>query len=502
VALLGLAARAQDAPGEGAGGPRAARGGGLELTLDEAVAIVLERNLELQLELLATEVARFNSYGTWGAFDPVASASLNYFESEQESSTNTEGGQGFVLEIERRSFQNNLNFPLVTGGNLDLEFRADNTETSNPNASLGVATDSSVSVTLTQPLLRGAWNRYATTDQRLSEIEYAKQLERQRRIRQDLLLRVHEAYWNLVESIEQVLVRELSLQLGQEQLDQDRRRLEVGVGTEVDVLQAETNVATNEEQLLLAELNAEAAMDTMKSLLFRRDVEQDWDAYLGAWETPIVPLTQLPEVAHDTMEWTRSLGRALALRSELTEQRLELDARSMLLYRAESDVLPGLDLTLSASNRGFDVDATDSVNEAFGTEFPTYAAGLAFDIPIFNRSASFARRVARANVRSARLTYDRAEQDVVSDVRSKVRDVNYQAKAVQAAKKSRELAERQLQAEQARYEEGLSTTFQVLEFQKTLAEALSAEKAARAAFARNVAKLRRAEGWLGETVTP
>lgn len=472
----------------------------LELTLEDAVRIVLEHNLELQIEALTSDVSRFDYFGSWGAFDPVLSLRGEYFDSEIEAATNVEGGSGFVVDVQSRNYQQNLTFPLLSGGSLDFQYRMENQETSNPNAALDVSTDARGTVTYTQPLLRGAWTRYATSQQHLSELEYHKQVQDEREVRLNLVLRVHEAYWNLVQAIEQEQVRELTLRLGREQLDQDRRRLEVGVGTEVDVLQAETNVATNEEQLLRARVDVQAAMDALKALLFNRVEEEDWGRYLADWETPIVCLTQLPEVDEPAArEWTRSLGHALDQRTELVRQRLEVEAQNLRLARAESETLPGLDLSLSAGTRGFDGQSRDAVEESFDADFPTYTAGLSFDVPLFNRRASFARRAARIGIRVARLTYDRLEQEVVADVRGKVREVNYQAKAVQAAKKSLELARRQLQAEQARYEEGLSTTFQVLQFQEDLAQALSTEKAARAAHARAQAALLRAEGRIEES---
>ncbi len=471
----------------------------LELSLEDAIRIVLEHNLELKLEDMTAEIARSDALGQWGSFDPTYRLSATYFDSEIEASTNTQGGQGNVLKIDRRSTNQSVNFPLLSGGSVELGYEIDNSETNNPDASLSTSSDASLSLTLSQPLLRGAWSTYSTTQQRIAELNFAKAAERRRQVRQDLLLRVHEAYWNLVEAIEQVDVRVLSLQLGNEQVDQDQRRLDVGVGTEVDVLQAETNVATNEEQLLLAQVNAEVAMDALKSLLFHRDEAEQWGRYLRDWETPIVPLTALPDVEHGrALEWTRSLGRALELRTELVQQRLEIKAQSLRLVRAKSEALPGMDVSFTASNRGFDDDFTDTINESFDTEFPTYTAVINFDVPLFNRAARSANRSARIGLQSARLQYDRTEQDVVSDVRAKVRDLNYRGKAVQAAFKSRELAQRQLQAEQARYREGLSTTFQLLQFQEDLAQALSTEKSARAAYARASAELERSEGWLGE----
>ncbi|MFT5285478.1 MAG: outer membrane protein [Planctomycetota bacterium] len=471
--------------------------GVLELSLDDAVRIVLEQNLELRLEELNTEIARFNALGQWGAFDPIYTLSANYTESTNEPFESIEGANPF--KEDSRDTQQALAFPLLSGGSLDLAYTLNNRNSDRLGLALNTSTNANLSLTLRQPLLRGAWSTYSTSLQRIAEADYAKASESRRETRQNLVLRVHEAYWNLVEAIEIVDVRALSLQLGQEQLDQDRRRLEVGVGTEVDVLQAETNIATNEEQLLLAQVEAEAAMDVLKSLLFHRNESQEWNRYLNDWETPIIPLTHLPDVVPSINQvWTRSLGRALEMRTELVQQRIEIQAQSLRLLRSESDSLPRMDLSLSASNRGFSDDFTDSINDSFGSDLPTYTAGLSFEVPVFNRSARNARRGARIGLQSAQLRYESIEQDVVSDVRARVRDVNYRRKAVQASQKSLQLAERQLQAEQARYREGLSTTFQLLQFQEDLAQALSTEKATRAAFARAVASLQRSEGWIGE----
>jgi len=472
----------------------------LELTLEDAIRIVLEHNLELRIEDMAAEIARSDALGTWGSFDPLYQLNATYFDSEFKPITNTQGGANNVLGLERRSTNQSVNFPLLSGGSVELGYDVENSISSgDPDASLTTSTDASLSLTLVQPLLRGAWSTYSTTNQRIAEIAYASAAERRRQVRQDLLLRVHEAYWNLVEAIEQVDVRALSLRLGNEQLDQDKRRLDVGVGTEVDVLQAETNVATNEEQLLLAQVDAEAAEDTLKSLLFHRHEAEEWGRYLRDWETPVIPLTALPDVVTDqNLDWTRSLGRALELRTELVQQRLVIQDRSLRLVRAKSETLPGMSASFTASNRGFTNDFTDALNESIGSDFPTYTAVLNFDVPLFNRAARSAKRSARIGLLSARLEYDNAELNIVSDVRAKVRDLNYQVKAVQAARKSLELAERQLQAEQARYREGLSTTFQLLQFQEDLAQALSTERSARAGYARAAASLEKSEGWLGE----
>jgi outer membrane protein TolC len=96
------------------------------------------------------------------------------------------------------------------------------------------------------------------------------------------------------------------------------------------------------------------------------------------------------------------------------------------------------------------------------------------------------------------LSYDRAEVDLIAEVRDAVNDVDEQRESVLAAVKSRTLAERQLEAEETRQQVGLSTTFQVLQFQEDLAQSLSVEVAAKAAYAKALARLSFVEGRLGQ----
>ncbi len=475
----------------------------LELSLEDAVRMVLESNLDLEVQALDREISRFQSLGSWGRFDPIFEMSGTLVDSEEQDTQSRDPftNQVFTslgVDSETRTYQQSLGLPLLSGGRLDVTHDIFNFSDEDG----GAFNRSNLAIGLTQPLLRGSGVAYATADQRIAELEFHLQVERERQSRQDLVLSVHEGYWNLVEAIEEVTVREFTLRLGEEQLEQDRRRLDVGVGTEVDVLQAETNVATNEEQLLLAGVERAAAMDTLKSLLFRQDGD-DFGAYIEAWNVEIQPLTGLPDVEEtESLEWTRSLGRALSRRSQLAQRRLETHLDELRLHKAKKEALPGLELFLQAKSVGDELDSTDALSESVTYDFPEYTASLRFDFPTFNRQAHYARRAARVQLIKSRLSYDQSEQEVVADVRARVRDMNYQSKAVQAAKKSLELAERQLDAEQARYDEGLSTTFQVLEFQEDLAQALSAEKSARAAYARAQAGLIRAEGWLSERAQP
>lgn len=462
----------------------------LELTLEQALLIAVENDLGLELEAVASEVAGYDYAGSWGSFDPVLTATAALTNSDFEANSSLSGAS--VLKEDTQEAGGGLKFPLVTGGSFDLTYSRVNSNTNNSFELVNPSTTDTVGLALTQPLLRGAWRRYATSTQRVNEITYHQSLENFRRARQQLLLDVHWAYWDLVAAIEQLAVADTTLELGRRQQDQNQRRLDAGVGTEVEVLQAEANVARRIEERLLADVNVRAAQDKLKAALF-----PGTDA--ASWDSRISPTTPLPESLDPLVPpWTAALAVALENRAELRRQRLEIDAKDLLIERSRSERLVGLDLELSTRARGFDGDSLEAFESASSFEFPAHRAALQLSMPLGNRSARNAERAARASARAARLVYDQLESQIVAEVRGSVRQILYQSEAVKAAVKSLELARRQLVAEEARYREGLSTNFQVLEFQQQLAEALSTEKRVRVNYAKALATLAKAEGVLGE----
>jgi outer membrane protein TolC len=193
---------------------------------------------------------------------------------------------------------------------------------------------------------------------------------------------------------------------------------------------------------------------------------------------------------------------AIENRPDLRQARADMDSSQVQLSRATSDRLSGLDLSLSASARGEAASASDSIEQITDLDQPTYTAALTFNMPLGNRVATHAERAASIAMRQARLAYDLMESQVAGLVRQAVRDVHYQAVAVRAAEKSMELAGQQLEAERARYEEGLSTNYQVLEFQQALAQTQSSERAARVGFAKALVSMEHVQGYLGEALAP
>ncbi|MFT5288543.1 MAG: outer membrane protein TolC [Planctomycetota bacterium] len=479
------------------------------LSLEEALEVALRHNLGLSAAEGQTEIARLDAMGSWGAFDPVLSARAELMDREREGNSSLSGAS--LLEEDSQSFSSSLLWPVRTGADFSLSYARTNNRTNNQFATFDVSTTDVVTAMVTQPLLKGAWERFATTSQRQSEVVMQRTEAAEQQVRQQLLLDVYNAYWDLVSARDQLDVSIVTYELGQQQLLQDQRRLEVGAGTEVDVLQSETNLAQSWEQLLQSANSILAGEDALRELLFQSQPSESGDLSeaLTGWDWPIIPSTSLPEVnaddvsslsngGVDTGAWRASLAKALRSRPELAQARFDVEASEVQLERSVSDRRAQLDLELTASSAGFDVDPGDAFSDAAGFDFPEYRGALVFSLPLGNRTAKNANRSARAALRNAKLAYDTRELEILSNVRGAVREVRFRAIAATAAETSRDLAERQLAAEQARQRNGLSTTFQVLEFQKTSSEARSNERAARAAYAKALAGLRFSEGVLGD----
>ncbi len=465
----------------------------LELTLEQALKIAVDNDLGLEIEAVASEVASYEYAGSWGSFDPRLTANAAISKTEFEANSSLSGAS--VLKEDTQEGGVGLQFPLETGGEFGANYGRVNKKSNSSFQLDNPSTTDTLALTFKQPLLRGAWQKYATNTQRQTEIVYQRSIESYRQARQQLLLDVDTAYWGLVGTIELLGVAEATIELGRRQLDQNQRRLDAGVGTGVEVLQAETNVAKRVEERLLAYVNVRNAQDKLKATLFPGTDK-------ASWETQIVPTTPLPEnTSAVAPAWDVALGVALENRSELRQQRLTIDIGDLQLERTKSERRWGLNLELSSVARGFDGDSYDAFESAASFEYPANRAALTLDVPILNRSAKNAERAAAAQGRSARLLYAQIESQIVAEVRDAVRQILYQSEAVKAAVKSLELAKRQLAAEEARYGEGLSTTFQVLDFQNQLAEALASEKRARSFYAHSLAVLAKAEGILGEKET-
>jgi outer membrane protein TolC len=485
--LLASGLMAQDS---GTGEVRGTHTEPLQLNVKGAITMALGSNLDLALSAVRTEVSRFDELGSWGAFDWVFDASLGRQQAQNKAGGFLGGGvRGAVIETEANSLNFSFTRPLTSGGSFALAF---SNRVSDSNSFLQddpkQYTDS-LSLSYAQPLMRGAWSGYATSLQRQGELAYRRQVETERQTRLGVVYQVRLAYWDLVNAIEQRGVAVSGLDLGQSRLQQSERRLAAGVGTAVDVIQARVELAIRHEALIQSQNAVAQTMDILRRLIFS-------GKRAGMWDTELVPTAGLPtEVsAQGVPGLSESLVTALQERPGLRQRQMDIDLARLQHAQRVSDRMSGLDLAFSAAAGSVGARSRVTFDQTVDFRYPTFGASLNYNLNLGNRTASFAERSGRASVRAAIIEYDREELQVTSEVRAAQRGVHFAVEQVAATSTSLELARRQLEAENARFAQDLSTTFQVLEFQHSLIEAMSNERAARTGFVKALAELDNAQG--------
>lgn len=462
----------------------------LPLNVKGAVTMALGSNLELAISTVQTEVMRFQELGSWGAFDWVIDATLGQSDAENKAGGFLGGGLGgAVIQTDAESLDVSFVRPLTSGGSFSLVF---NNRISDSNSFLQddpTQYSDSLSLSYTQPLLRGAWSEYATSAQREGQLAYRRQVETERLTRLGVIYQTRLAYWDLVNALEQLAVAQSALELGESRLNQSERRLSAGVGTEVDVIQSRVELATRHEALIQTQNAVAQTMDGLRRLIFPGKQED-------MWQVRLIPTAGLPESVTATGIPTleAALGAAAIERPQLRQRQIDIDSAKLRHQRQISERMSALDLSLSAAAGSVGARSGVAFDETMSFEYPTFGASIRYSMNLGNRTAAYAERAGRAAVRQAIIEYDREQLQVTAEVRTALRSVHFAIEQVAATSTSLELARRQLEAEEARYAQDLSTTFQVLEFQHSLIEAMSNERSARAGYVKALAELDQAQG--------
>jgi len=514
VLLMLAAAAAPAAPGQtavsttvGTLGPAAApvvADGQLRLSLDDAIEIALRQNLDLALQRYDRTINALVVPANQGLFDLRVSGSVFRSENNQPNTTELEGAA--VVSTERSGFTLGLDQLTAWGGTASLQIDGTRFATNSTNAFINPQYFASDVLTFSQPLLRN-FGELATKrpilQARLGS-EISRETFEQEAAR--VIQTVENAYWTLVEAQDQLGVAEESLGLANQLHERNRVQVDVGTLAPIELVGSEATVATRQEEIIRARAAVGDATDLLLQLL-----NLDRDAY---WDLQVVPTTE-PETERIAVDLEEAIATALAERPELAVQRLSVEGRQLDARFFRRDKLATVDLVLSygaqgLAGRGFvpdpetlelirvDTDLTDAFDDAFGFDFDQWSAQLVVAYPLQNRAARAQSTIADLDVGIARTALEQLRLAVITEVRAAARGVETAAQQIESARVSRRLQERNLEAEQRRYENGMSTGFQVTEIQEDLTQARAREVSAVTGYRNALAEFYRATGQLLE----
>ncbi len=449
----------------------------LRLSLNDAVATTVTQNLGIELQRFEHRIAGEEIRRQYGIFDPVAEASIVESSAEQTSVSALQGGssRGTDLKFGWRHF-------LPTGANYTVNVDNSRGTSSGPYVSFSPSYETGLRFGASQPLLRDFGIDINRRGISLARNSLGISREQFRDILNDTALLVETAYLDLVYARRNVEVVKETLFLARDQSRITQIRIDVGASAPLDILQPRVQIAQTEETLIRAVASVREAEDRLRQLM---------NLPLTEWERPIIPTDSFNEQG-SSVDVSAAIERAYRQRPEVQLQELVTEnARINYLY-SRNQTLPALDVNLGYGLAGIGgrtlnsatgqpdptVPSTgykDALENIFQNEFPSWNVGLSFAMPIRNIGARAAARQAELELEQSRTSQGLTRQNIAIEVRNAARDVDASARAIAAARAAREAAEANVDAERKRYENGMTTNFQVLQVQQQLSDARRTE---------------------------
>jgi len=405
------------------------------------------------------------------------------------------------------------------GTNLSVGFQNNRQTTNSLFNTLNPTLNSNFRATLTQHLLQGfglglntRFIRIARNNREITDVAFRNQVI-------ETISQIENIYWDLVNAYETVKAKERSLALAQKTLSDNQKQVQIGTLAPIEVVRAQSNVAANQQGLIVAQTNLQLQQLLMKNALSRSLS----DPVLAA--APVIPTDTMAIPAEEPVTPVQDLiNDALSHRPDLAESRIDLTNREINRKAAANGLLPTVDFVAfygatslggvqnplsvcEPGQTGFLASICtpagripsrgygNTFSDLFDSTAPDKGLGLQVNIPIKNRAAQADQMRSELELRQAEMRLQQLQNQVAISVRQTQFSVQQNRAQVEAAEKALELAQQSLDAEQKKYALGASTNFNVLQTETDLSTADSNLVQARTAYEKSRVELDRVTGY-------
>ncbi len=542
--------------------------GKLEISLQDAIELALENNLDIAVRRYypwISDAGRLNAeaggsgFGTPGVDISASSAVINPYafyaqnfdpliqSTTQISEVRTPINNPFIsgagagtslasIVTHNAQYNNQFSETFHTGTNLTVNWN--NTRSSSNIANFfNPAVSSNLSISVSQPLLNGfgktLWTRnirIAKNNRKIADWDFAQQAI-------TTITSTITAYWELVYAQENVKVQQQAVTVSQKLFEDDKKQLQIGSLAPLDVTRSESEVATNTQNLILAQTTQLQDEQNLKNYISRDPLAPNM---INVQIIPTDKPTQPPAVE---TSFEDAVKEAFAKRPELQEQIYNLKNADIDVRATKNSLLPSLTANVFYESQGLAgnssilgqgttianpnapiVDAngnpimvngvpifeptstapavlgvnqqgfTTSQSQIFHNRFPIYAGQLTLTLPLRNRSAQATHALSLLRQRQMETQAQVLRNAALLDVRNSYIALTQDRAQVAAAIKARELQQQTFDAEQKKYQLGASTTYLVIQTQRDLIAAQGTELRALANLEEAKAKYEQAVG--------
>ncbi len=497
---------AQDQPRPVGTIPDPAKAGGptTGLALDQAVKLALEQNLDIAVQRANPEMADLSIAGLQATFRPVLTSTINDQRQIAAPTTLLTGSE--AVHTTTTTFNAALAENLPWGGGaVSLSWNNNRIDTDSFFYNFNPAYSSTLTVQLTQPLLRGrrtdAARQQLVVSRRNRDIT---ELQLQAAI-VNTLTAVRDAYWDLVFALQSIDVAKQSRQLAHKLVEENQVRVKFGTMTRLDLVTAQAQEASAEHTLVQAEGNRRTAELALKRLIVNGPQDP-------LWQQAIDPVDH-PDLVMEPIDIEAAIRRALAERTDLVQARRQVEANRATLDYLRDQTRPQADLVANYGTAGLggtqlirsgdiftgQVVGTipggygDAVSTLASRDYPTWNVGVTVSYPIGQSAARAAAARAQVQMRQVDTEVRNLEVAVVTEVTNAAIQVRNSFEGVRSAKVARDAAQEKLDAEQKKFAAGMSTNYFVIQAQRDLADAENAELQAEVACRKALVDFQRAQ---------
>ena len=498
----------QTAPPRPSTAPPGATGPRVTLTLEDAVKRALENNLDIAVQRIGQQTYDVDIASIRSVYSPTLSSIVSSSNSKNASTSTISGGQtGATINNSTFLFNGGLTQDVPwAGGAFNLQLDNRRSETSNTTATINPQYNPTWSAAYNQPLLRDF--KIDTTRQQLLVTRINQDISdiELRQVTINTIANVRNAYWDFVFAVQSVETSKQVLSLAEELYRNNQAKVEIGTMAPIDVVQAQAQVAAQRQQLVTAEGSQRTAEIALKRLIVSGTNDPLW--------TSTIDPTDRPDFAPEPIDVAAAITRALSARTDVLRARKDLEANDVTLRYLQNQRLPQVDFQTRYASTGIGgnrlITAGDGVNRGeiigieqggyldalntlFRNQLPTWSIGLnmTYNIGTSPADASVAR--ARIQQNQIEVQLRQIDLEVTSDVNNAAIQVQNTAESVQAAQAARDLAQQQLDAENSKFSVGMSTNFQVVQFQRDLSTAQNNELRAVLAYRKAVVEFDRVQ---------
>ena len=431
------------------------------------------------------------------SFDPILSGTVSVEHATFPLSTAFITG---VNELNQNTTTGNFTYSqgFATGTAMQVGFNNSRQSSNNLRNSLNPTINSNFRLTLRQHLLQGfgfaaneRFIRIAKNNRRISDAAFVQQVS-------TTVSQVQNIYWDVVNAYEDVRVKERSLALANKTLSDNRKQVEIGTLAPIEIVRAESEAATRQQDLIISQTNLQLQQSLLKNAITR--TMPSGSSLVNAEVIPTDTM-QLP-TGEPGAPVEQLLQEALTKRPELQQSNIDLENRRITDKSARNALLPTLDVFGFYGGSGLagpqnplatcagpvctpaelaqglippnsipSSGLNNSVSRLFDSSAPDKGVGVNLTVPLRNRSAQADAVRAQLEYRQAEMRLQQLKNQIGIEVRNAQFALEQNRARVEAAQKGRQFAQQSLEAEQKKYALGASTNFLVLQAQRDLTQA-------------------------------